>query len=139
VAGLVPVVSATGPEVSRSAAGRLAAELTALLPTAYAGASWAAGPDRDTAVATWRFEGQDEHVRLRVDPDGGLREITMQRWGEPGGAPFARYPFGVALGVERTFDGVRIPTRLRAGWWWGTPRQTEGEFFSARITGAILR
>ena len=139
VAGLVPVVSVTGSEVSRSAAGRLAAELTALLPTAYAGASWAAGPDPDTAVATWRFDGQEEHVRLRVDPDGDLREITMQRWGEPGGAPFARYPFGVALGVERTFDGVRIPTRLRAGWGWGTPRQTEGEFFSAQITGAILR
>lgn len=137
LAGLVPVVSATGPDVSRSAAGRLAAELTALLPTAYADASWAAGPDPDTAVATWRIDGQDEDVRLRVDPDGGLREITMQRWGDPGGAPFARYPFGVAVGAERVFDGVRIPTRLRAGWWWGSPRQTE--FFTAEITGAILR
>jgi len=139
LAGLVPVLSATGPDVSRSAAGRLAAELTALLPTAYAGARWADGPDPDTAVATWRIDGQDEHVRLRVDPDGGLREIGMQRWGNPGGAAFARYPFGVAVGAERVFDGVRIPTRLRAGWWWGTARQTEGEFFSAEITGAIFR
>jgi hypothetical protein len=38
--------------------------------------------------------------------------------------------------AERTFGGVTIPATLRAGWWWGTDRQDEGEFFRAEITGA---
>jgi hypothetical protein len=27
---------------------------------------------------------------------------------------------------------------FRAGWWWGTERQHEGEFFRAEITGAVF-
>jgi hypothetical protein len=29
-----------------------------------------------------------------------------------------------------------LPSVLRAGWWWGTDRQDEGEFFRAEITDA---
>jgi hypothetical protein len=60
----------------------------------------------------------------------------MQRWGNPNGEPFGRYPFGVAIEGEKTFAGVTIGSQLRAGWWWGTDRQSEGEFFRATITGA---
>ncbi len=62
--------------------------------------------------------------------------VVLQRWGNPGGAPFGRYPFGRAVEAERTWSGVTIASVLRAGWWWGTDRQDEGEFFRARITGA---
>ena len=31
-----------------------------------------------------------------------------------------------------------IPTELRAGWWWGIPRQPDGEF-RAQITAAEFR
>jgi hypothetical protein len=59
--------------------------------------------------------------------------------GNPGGAEFGRHPFGVDLDAERDFAGVTIPTEIRAGWWWGTADQADGEFFRATITDADFR
>jgi uncharacterized protein DUF6544 len=139
LAGLVPVMTGAGPDVSRSAAGRLAGEATCWLPTSFRSARWAPGPAADTAVATWAVDGEDEAVRIRVGADGRLSEALMQRWGNPDGQPFGRYPFGVAVEEERTFGGVRIPSVVRAGWGWGTDRQDAGEFFHAEITDATFR
>ncbi|MBM7804952.1 hypothetical protein JOD57_000789 [Geodermatophilus bullaregiensis] len=136
--GLVPVMTATGSDVTRSAAGRLAGE-TALAPTTFRAATWTAGADEDRTVVTWRIDDHEERAEFRVDPDGRLLEVTMQRWGDPDGVPFGRHPFGVAIEAEDTFGGVTIGSVLRAGWWWGTDRQPEGEFFRARITGARFR
>ncbi len=136
--GLVPVMSATGPDVTRSAAGRLAGEM-ALVPTSFTAATWTPGSDADRVVVTWRIDGQEESAELHVGPDGRLLGVLIQRWGNPDGAPFGRYPFGVAIEAEQTFAGVTIGSVLRAGWWWGTDRQPEGEFFRARITGATFR
>jgi hypothetical protein len=134
LAGLVPVMRASGADVTRSAAGRLAGEM-ALAPTTYRGATWTAGADDDSAVATWRIDEQEESAEFSVAADGRLLGVLMQRWGNPSGEPFGRYPFGVAVEAERTLAGVTIASQLRAGWWWGTERQAEGEFFRARITG----
>lgn len=135
--GVVPVMSATGPDVSRSAAGRLAGEAV-LLPTVFRHADWTAGAEPDTTVMRWRLAGSEERTTLHVDADGRLREAVLQRWGNPDGAPFGRHPFGVAVEEEATFGGVTIPAVLRAGWWWGTDRAAEGEFFRARITSATF-
>ncbi|HEX2298741.1 MAG TPA: DUF6544 family protein [Pseudonocardiaceae bacterium] len=136
--GLVPVMSATGPDVTHSAAGRLAGEM-ALVPTTFPAATWTPGSDDDRVVVTWRIDGQDESAELQIGPDGRLVGVVMQRWGNPNGAPFGRYPFGVAIEAEQTFTGVTIGSALRAGWWWGTDRQAEGEFFRAEITEAKFR
>ncbi len=136
--GLVPVMSASGPDVTRSAAGRLAGEM-ALVPTTFPAATWTPGSDEDRVVVTWRIDGQDESAELHIGPNGRLLGAVMQRWGNPNGAPFGRYPFGVAIEAERSFSGVTIGSVLRAGWWWGADRQSEGEFFRARITGATFR
>jgi hypothetical protein len=45
--GLVPVMTASGPDVTRSAAGRLAGEATCWLPTSFTAASWTAGPQAE--------------------------------------------------------------------------------------------
>ncbi len=135
--GLVPVVSASGPDITRSAAGRLAGEAV-LLPTSFPTATWAPSADADHVVVTRRIAGQDEHVELHVGPDGRLLGAEMDRWGNPGGAPFGRHRFGVAVEAERTSAGVTTGSVLRAGWWWGTDRQAEGEFFRARITDATF-
>ena len=136
--GLVPVMSAAGPDVTRSAAGRLAGEM-ALVPTTFPAATWTPGSDDDRVVVTWRIDGQDERAELQIGHDGRLVCVVMQRWGNPNGAPFGRYPFGVAIEAEQTFTGVTIGSVLRAGWWWGTDRQPEGEFFRAEITEATFR
>lgn len=129
LAGLVPVMSGTGPDITRSAAGRLAAEGTALLPTAFRRARWAADADPDVAIATWQIGEQTEQVRLHVGADGQLRRLTMQRWGTPDDQPPGRYPFVVKIDAEATYAGVTIPTRLRAGW-------GDAEFF--RCFGMIM-
>ncbi len=136
--GMIPVMTATGSDVTRSAAGRLAGEM-ALLPTAFHAATWAPGSDDDRTVVTWRIDAQEESGEFHVGDHGQLLGVVMQRWGNPNGAPFGRYPFGVAIEAEKTFSGVTIGSVLRAGWWWGTDRQAEGEFFRARITGADFR
>ena len=133
--GLIPVVTATGADVTRSAAGRLAGEM-ALAPTTFRAATWTPGSDEDRAVVTWRIDEDEESAEFHVGADGRLLGVLVQRWGNPGGEPFGRHPFGVAIEAEETFDGVTIGSRLRAGWWWGTDRQDEGEFLRARITGA---
>jgi hypothetical protein len=90
-------------------------------------------------VVTWRIDVHEERAEFQVDADGRLLGVVMQRWGNPDGVPFGRYPFGVAVEAERTWSGVTIGSQLRAGWWWGTDRQDDGEFFRARITEARFR
>ena len=137
--GFVPAMSAAGPVVDHSAAGRLAIESTVLLPTGYQQPDWSAVQDPQTATAKWNIDGHEEQVAIRVDAAGRLVEASMHRWGTPDNEPPGRYPFGVTLRDERTFAGITIPTTIRAGWWWGTDRQDQGEFFRARITDAVFR
>lgn len=137
--GMIPVMTAAGADVTRSAAGRLAAEGTVWLPTAFSGACWSDGPDADSAVATWRIGDHDEAVRIRVGRDGRLLGVLLQRWGNPDGRPFGLYPFSAAVDAERTFDGVTIPSAIRAAWCTEDDGHTEREFFRAQITGATFR
>ncbi|WP_068158207.1 DUF6544 family protein [Rhodococcus phenolicus] len=135
--GLVPVMSAASTDVTTSAAGRLASEFV-FVPSIFDDATWhGAGPD--TAFATWRIGPHTETVCLEILGDGHPVAVHMDRWGNPNGEPFGRYPFGVDIEAETAFGGITIPTRFRAGWWWGTNRWPEGEFFRAVITGATFR
>jgi hypothetical protein len=133
----LPVLRASGPDLTRSTAGRLAGETVLWLPTAFETATWSNSTEPDTAVATWRIGDHDYEVRIGVDPAGRLREFRMLRWGNPDRSGYARYPFGGVVEAERTFAGVTIASSIRAGWWWGTDRQDEGEFFRAEITDAF--
>jgi hypothetical protein len=135
--GLIPVLTAAGPDITRSARGRLAGEI-ALLPTAFQSATWTQGERPDTAIATWSSGDDTEAAELRVDSGGRLVEVTVNRWGNPGGAPFGRYRFGVRVDAERDFSGITIPSLFSAGWW-GTSRQDEGAFFRAKVTRVIFR
>jgi uncharacterized protein DUF6544 len=134
---VVPVVSADGPDITRSAAGRLASEIV-LVPTAFQSAVWTGGGP-DTAVATWGSGAEQQRVDLLLGPAGELRSVLMLRWGNPDGRPFGRYPFGVTVDSERTDSGVTVPAEIRAGWWRGTERQAAGELFRARISGVTFR
>ena len=131
--GRVPVMSATGDDVSRSAAGRLAAETT-LIPTACValGVPWTPVDDR-RATAGIRVGDRVHHVTVEVDDGGALRGVQLPRWGDPDGGAHALHTFGVEMGDPREVGGLAVPTTLRAGWWPGTDRWAEGEFFRAMI------
>jgi len=135
---LIPVLTAAGPDITRSASGRLAGEI-ALIPTAFQHATWGRGERPGTTTAAWRFGDDTETAELRVGDDGQLLDVTVNRWGNPGGEPFHRCPFGVSVQAEANFGGVTIPSRFTAGWWRGSARQAEGEFFRADITNAQFR
>jgi hypothetical protein len=131
--GPVRFLHADGPDVARAAAGRAAAERiwlpSALVP--QAGVRWRAIAD-DHIVATLAAppEGAIE-LHLRIGSEGEARQVVVDRWGDVGRRGFGRIPFGGEVGGERRFGDVVVPTRVRVGWWWGTPRWRP--FFDATI------
>jgi hypothetical protein len=115
---LIPVLNESGSDVTRSAYGRLAGEI-ALTPTAYRHATWSRGEYANTAVATWQFGDDTETAELRIARSGRLAEVRVNRWGNPGGAPFGRYPFGASgrgrIAVRRDHHPLGVPRGLVVG------------------------
>ena len=121
--GVLPLFRASGPEVSRSARGRLAAEAVwlpaALLPRS--GAVWEQLGD-DVARVERVIDGDSIALTLEIDGSGRLRRLSMERFGDVGVDSWQPIPYGMEVVEERTFEGYTIPTRLIGGWWLGTPR-----------------
>jgi hypothetical protein len=140
LAGLLPVMHAAGPDVSRSSGGRAGAEgiwvPTALLPR-Y-GVRWSAEA-WDRVTARYRTGTVPVRLRLRLDEVGRITTFVFDRWGDPDrtGA-WTWQPFGGETTGHRTFDGVTIPSSGRIGWFFGTDRWAAGEFFRYRITDLHL-
>ena len=136
LAGLLTVMRADGPDVSRSAAGRAVGEAL-WLPTAALprfGVAWvASGSDE---VGFTRNLGEDEfEVRYKLDPDGRLLSTVLQRWGDPDGTgTWGLHPFGGDITCHRAFNGLTIPSAGRFGWFYGTERWADGEFFRYEVT-----
>ena len=119
--GMVPVPMPSGPDVARSARGRLIAEAV-WCPTAlvHPAVTWEAAGD-DHARFTLAVDGEPVAVTLRVDAAGALREVTLGRWGNVDGGAYHAVPYGFRVEAEGTFGGVTIPTRVTGGWHYGTP------------------
>lgn len=136
ILGLIRVVHATGPDVSRSGAARGAGEAvwvpTALLPRF--GVSWTT-TDPSHATASYRLDDTELHVHCTFDEDARLRSLIFDRWGDPDNTgSWALHPFGLEATGHATFDGVTIPNAGRVGWFQGTDRWSDGEFFRFEIT-----
>jgi Family of unknown function (DUF6544) len=132
VLGRLRVLSAEGPDVSRSAAGRAALEAVwapaALLPGS--GVHWRAVDDHTIAV-TLDVPPERPDVHLRIDDSGALRGAWARRWhaARDGG----RYvPCGCEVHAERRFGPLTVPEDVTVGWGYGTPDWSP--FFRARIT-----
>jgi hypothetical protein len=125
--GLLPVVNATGPDLSRSALGRLLVESVMLPSSILPGPRvQIEGIDESRFRAVVRQDGETTPITLTVDGEGRLKEMVMERWGnltEDGS--FRHIPYGVAVDEERTFGGYTIPSKVRVGWWYGTDRYEE--------------
>jgi len=141
--GIVPVVKASGPDITRSGAGRFNIEAACWLPSVLCEeqASWTALPAADASHLHAQLTGQSETAQMDfgLDAEARLKSISLPRWGNPGGT-FQYEQFGAFVDAEGTFGGYRIPTRLRAGWYFGTDRfEPEGEFFRVTINAASYR
>jgi hypothetical protein len=124
----------TDANIVRSSAGRAALEALfaprALLPGR--GYAWRAESD-DHIVASTENPPEQIEVHLRIAPDGRLLNVVAQRWGEVK-RKFAYLPFGADMHEERRFGDLVIPSRLTAGWNYGTDKYSP--FFKATIATA---
>jgi len=138
--GVIPVMRATGPDVTRSAAARMAME-GVMVP------SWLVpGDSRDGGGAAVRWEAvDDDHARfvvsvagetvattVRVDAEGRPLRAWADRWNE---GKYER--FQVEFDGEFQAGGYRIPAHIEAGWRLGDP--DEFRFFRARLTEVRFR
>jgi len=134
--GLLSVAHEEGPDVSRSAAGRGGAEAiwlpTAMLPRC--GVRWTSQDDTHI-TAHYQLDGTPLDVHHSLGPDGSLRSLFFDRWGDPDKTGrWALHPFGGEITGQHTFAGLTIPSSGRMGWHFGTDRWPRGEFFRYKIT-----
>jgi hypothetical protein len=139
--GVVPVIRTSGPDVARSAMGRVAAEgiwlPTALLPR-Y-GVVWRAETD-EHLVADLPIGGERVELHVTIDCDGLVRSEHLDRWSDPDGTgAFGWLPFGVEATASRTFPcGITMPADGTGGWFHGTDRWYEGAFMRYSISELTL-
>jgi len=138
--GIVPIVMASGPDVSRSAADRMLTEAV-WLPSVLLdrGVTWSE-QDATHVGADVKLREQCAPFELSLDEQGRICSVRMLRWGNPGGKGYSALPFGGMAEEERCFDGFTIPSKLRIGWYSGTDRfEPEGEFLRCTVGEAVYR
>lgn len=138
--GLIPFLKASGPDITRSAAGRVAAEYS-WLPSAFClrRMNWHC-PDETQAQAAMEIAGETSRIAMTLARDGRLEKLVLDRWGNPSGARLGYALFGGFVEQEACFGGYTIPIRLRIGW---HPKddhfESGGEFFRVTIDHAEFR
>jgi len=138
--GVLPLVMASGTDITRSAAGRVNVE-SIWLPSVLTDRNvrWIEN-DALCPEATFSAHGEQAELAYTIAENGRLLSVNMPRWGNPGNSPFAYYSCGGFAEEEGTFAGYTIPTRMRIGWHFGTTRfDREGEFFRVTIDDAQYR
>lgn len=137
--GRAPVMSASDDTVTRSAAGRHAGEVFALLPAAALDQDVTWEPVDDfRANAYLVVGGEQQRVTVTIAPTGQLRQLELQRWGTPPDSDFGLHRFGAAFDAEGRFDGYLVPTAVTAGWFVGTEHWQEGRFLRYHVTGVTF-
>lgn len=135
LAGVLPVRSGHGLDVTRSAAGRLAAE-SVFVPTSLVGADWV-DTGRDSVAFSQVIDGVEHVVELAVSPTGELRRVRLARWGDPDGRGYRRHTFLVIVDRELSVSGLRLPGSLRGRW--ASSTDDAGDFYRAQIDTATFR
>lgn len=135
--GVLPLARGGGPDVTRSARGRAAAESiwlpSALLPSR--GARWEALDDERCRVSV-SIDGVASELTLHVEPSGALREFTMLRHGDVGVSAWGPLPYGARVLEERLLDGLTVPVRLLGGWGYGSEDFRAEQASRFELTGA---
>ncbi|MFE5330361.1 DUF6544 family protein [Embleya sp. NPDC056575] len=114
--GVVPFIGASGIDVTRSAAGRLAGEFV-FVPTfaLHPDVRWQ-GVDDTRAVARFVVAGHPQEVTVTVTPSGALASVSLPRWGNPDGGRHREHRFTATFDGETAHDGFLLLTGISAGW-----------------------
>ena len=136
--GLIPVMTAVGEDVTRSAIGRMHGECM-WLPSVLSKAEWTVC-NRYNIQATLRSLEEATVLNLTIDSLGRPNQISFKRWGNPDSSSYQLVNFGAYVDQESTFAGYTIPSKLRAGWYFGSDKfKTEGEFFRVTLDDVIYK
>lgn len=140
VLGIIPIVNVAGTNITKSAAGRIAAEAEWLPSLLYReDVTWTAQGSY-CAHAALLVEGDRANVEFSIDGIGQLESVKPKRWGNPEGAEYHYADFGGFIESEGTFNGYTTLNQLYIGWYFGTERfNSEGEFFRVKIDHAEFR
>lgn len=140
--GLIPVASAGGPDVARSAQGRMLGE-SVLIPSTLLPSSTVRWTPVDDSTAQVRVGSGDEAIDLTVvvDGEGRLRRATFLRWNsDAANGPVGPMHFVMTAEGERAFGPYTIPSKLKAGWSGDGPVPTDDfAFFEATVQDATFR
>ena len=125
----VPSILESSLVVDRSMAGRVLIESIWLPPVFLPQrvARWE-NMDKLRAKVTLSIDDLSSTMTMAVEEDGRLREVVIPRYHESEDRKIEKAgwrPFGIRVEEEKTFEGFRIPTKISAGWWYGTSRYTE--------------
>ncbi|HPE34078.1 MAG TPA: hypothetical protein PLI65_04705 [Bacteroidales bacterium] len=131
---LIPVMSASDENVTRSAEGRAIMEsLFAPHLLIHPDINWEAVSEEEI-TATWTIFREKEPLHLIIGKDGSLKSAFINRWGNPGGVKKFNYStFGVHIEKQFKYKGTMIPAKGNAGWWFGTEKYKDGEFFRFEV------
>ena len=139
ILGVLPLMHAAGPDITRSVAGRVAAE-SIWLPSLLCDDKVGWHGENGVAQARFAVEGHSAEIALALN-HGCVQSVSLARWGNPDGGAFRDVSFGACVDQEATFGGYTIPARLRVGWYFDDPQRfdREGKFFEVSIDQAVYR
>ena len=74
-------------------------------------------------------------LEIHIDADGHPRSVAFDRWGDPDNTGTCTWHrAGGEFSQHATFEGITIPAEGRFGWFYGTDRWPDGDFYHYRIT-----
>jgi hypothetical protein len=119
--GRLPIVEQDGPDLTRSAAGRLVSEMV-WAPAVAVGPEVRWKPvDEHSALALLPYGGDTLEVRITTADSGALQRVDIDRWARLGRGTYRLHPFTAEIHREATFGGYTVPSQLTAGY----PSHTE--------------
>ncbi len=137
--GRFPLVNETGPDLFRSAAGRLVSEMIWTPAVALDPAVTWTPLDDHTATAVLPYVGENYEVSLAVGPTGAPKKVTMRRWARVDRGPYQLRRFGAEIHREATFAGFTVPIQVTAGYDDDSPRWPDCAFIEITVDDATYR
>lgn len=116
--GILPVDRAEDADTSKSAVGRLAAEvfwLPSILHPDFGGAQWT-GISDERAIVRIPIGDQELDLTVTIDQAGRIRRLEVLRWRADLNSPRFMTWIVEEFGDEVVWGGYQIPRRAQAGW-----------------------
>lgn len=125
LAGVVPIRWQDPEQLSESAAGRFALE-SLLLPTGWDRWTFTESSTENEFTVTIPVGDRSFEITVTTDEDGHLLTASMLRFGWPEEkGPGVEAPFGVRAESWSRWNGILIPEKYTASWWFGSAGERE--------------